>query len=71
MSRKEPRRSSVLLPHRDAKLRAEDNSSASFPKEGTPGHVLMRLPDGKITEVHPDSVLIVEEWGWVRHDPDS
>jgi hypothetical protein len=70
MVRKESRRS-VRLPADDATLEPGDNSPGSFPKEGAPKHVLMRLPDGRIAEVHPNSVLIAEEWGWVRHDPNS
>lgn len=70
MSRKESRRL-ASPPVDDVTLEPGGNSPGSFPKEGAPKHVLMRLPDGQVTEVHPNSVLIAEEWGWVRHDPDS
>lgn len=31
------------------------------------GDVLMRLPDGRVTEVSAASVPIAEGWGWTRH----
>lgn len=49
---------------------SEPEGDASSNPSGSP-NVLMRLPDGRVTEVHRDSVATVEDWGWVKHGADG